>query len=215
MINADRRLKSIYVENLDALLAKLKEIDPSAHRIFRRELRKQIKPVEQLAKSFVPAEVFPGWRDTKPYYPAAWGWATDTVHRGRTYGKTGESRWQWSQEQARSGISISNAKTKVQRIKGTTFGVTALALMNKSVPGIIYELAGSGSTRSKAKTRRVSRNPEASNLFIKRVNETSGTIASDGKGKRLIYKATAEKGEQALANIAEVLKKYLGKEFRG
>jgi hypothetical protein len=87
--------------------------------------------------------------------------------------------------------------------------------MNKSVPGIIYELAGSGSARSKAKTRRVSRNREASDFFIRKVNQSGGAIASDGKGKRLIYKATALKGEQALANIAEVLKKYLGKEFRG
>jgi len=215
MLNTDRRLKIIYVENLDAILAKIKEVNPKAEKIFKRELRKQIKPVEQLAEKFVPAEVFPGWRDTKPYYPSNWGWANDTVHRGRTYGKTAESRWQWSQEVARKGIYISNVKSKVQRIKGTTFGVTALALVNASVPGIIYELAGSGSSRSRAKTRRVSRNPEASNLFIKRVNETSGTIASDGKGKRLIYKATAEKGEQALANIAEVLQKYLGRNFRG
>lgn len=215
MLNTDRRLKIIYVENLDAILAKIKEVNPKAEKIFKRELRKQIKPVEQLAKSFVPAEVFPGWRDTKPYYPSNWGWANDTVHRGRTYGKTGESRWQWSQEVAKKGIYISNVKSKVQRIKGTTFGVTALALVNASVPGIIYELAGSGSGRSRAKTRRVSRNQEASNLFIKKVNETSGTIASDGKGKRLIYKATVEKGEQALANIAEVLQKYLGRNFRG
>lgn len=214
MINTDRRLKVLYVENLDDLLAKLKKVDPTAHRIFRRELRKQIKPVAEEAKRYVPVEVFPGWRDTKPYYPPAWGWATDTTHRGRTYGETGESRWQWSQEKVRAGIQITNAKTKVQRIKGTKFGVTALALTNTSVAGIIYELAGSGSARSKGKTRRVSRNPDASEDFIYNVNKR-GRIDASGKGKRLIYKATVRHGADALDNIAKVLKQYLGKEFRG
>jgi hypothetical protein len=214
-VQPDRSLKAVYVENLDALMEKLKNIDPDLQKIFKKELRKQIKPVEKLAKSFIPAEVFPGWRDTKPYYPPTWGWAFDQNHRGRTYGKTNESRWQWSQADAIAGIQITSAKVKVQRIKGTKFSVTALALVNKSVPGIIFELTGGGTARSRGKTRRVSRNPNASEGFIRKVSQAHGAIAGDGKGKRVIYKATAEKGAQAIAGIEAVKDKYLARVFRG
>ena len=212
---ADRSLKAVYVENLDAIMKKLSEVDPDTQKIFKKELRKQIKPVEKLAKSFIPSEVFPGWRDTKPYYPTNWGWAYDQNHRGRTYGKTNQSRWQWSQADAIAGIQITSAKVKVQRIKGTTFSVTALALVNKSVPGIIFELTGGGTARSRGKTRRVSRNQNASEGFIRKVSQTHGAITGDGRGKRVIYKATAEKGEQALAGISATMDKYLGSKFRG
>lgn len=215
MIQTDKRNSVVYVEYLDAIIEAMGKVDPDAQKLFKKELRKQIKPVESLAKTFIPAEVFPGWRDTKPYYPPTWGWAFDTEHRGRTYGKTNESRWQWSQADARQGIKISSVKSKVQRIKGTTFGITALALINASVPGILFELTGSGSAKSKAKTRRVSRNANASEFFVRKVNKSSGAITADGKGKRVIYKATAQKGEQALANINAVLEKYLGRNFRG
>lgn len=213
-IKSDRSLKAVYVQDLDALMEKLKQVDPKMQKIFTRELRRQIKPVAKEAKRFIPAEVFPGWRETKPSYPTNWGWAYDTEHRGRTYGKTNESRWQWSQADAIAGIQITSAKVKVQRVNGTKFSVTALALVNKSVPGIIFELAGGGSARSKGKTRRVSRNPNASEGFIRQVNK-KGEITSDGKGKRVIYRATALKGEQALAGISAAIDKYLGQEFRG
>ena len=126
-LKSDRSLKAVYIENLDAIMKKIEEVDPDTQKIFKKELRKQIKPVEKLAKSFIPSEVFPGWRDTKPYYPTNWGWAYDQNHRGRTYGKTNQSRWQWSQADAIAGIQITSAKVKQQRVKGATFSVTALA----------------------------------------------------------------------------------------
>lgn len=214
-LKSDRSLKAVYVSGFDELMQKIEDINPDTKKLFKKELRKQIKPVEKLAKSFIPAEVFPGWRDTKPYYPPAWGWAFDQDHRGRTYGKTNESRWQWSQSDAIAGIQITSAKVKVQRGRGTDFEVTALALVNKSVPGIIFELTGGGTARSRGKTRRVSRNPNASEGFIRKVSQAHGAIAGDGKGKRVIYKATAEKGEQALAGIRTVIDKYLAQTFRG
>ena len=209
MAEVDRSLKAVYVADLDRILATMKKIDPDLQKEFRKELRKQVKPVEKLAESFVPSQPFPGWRETKPYYPTNWGWAYDTEHRGRTYGKTNKSRWQWSQAEVKAGIQVSSAKTKVQRIKGTTFAVTALALVNKSVPGIIYELAGFGTARSRGKTRRVSRNPNASDAFIAKVNATGGATE-----KRLIYKASYQLGSQVNANLVTVLKKYLGKNFK-
>ena len=211
---ADRSLKAVYVENLDAILKKMAEVDPDTQKIFKKELRKQIKPVEKLAKSFIPSEVFPGWRDTKPYYPTNWGWAYDQNHRGRTYGKTNQSRWQWSQQEAIAGVKISSAQVKVAR-RGLNIETTALALVNASVPGIIFELTGGGTARSRGKTRRVSRNPNASEGFIRKVSQAYGAIGGDGKGKRVIYRATAEKGAQALAGIQAVIDKYLAQTFRG
>jgi hypothetical protein len=209
MAEVDRSLKAVYVADLDRILATMKKIDPDLQKEFRKELRKQVKPVEKLAESFVPSQPFPGWRETKPYYPTNWGWAYDTEHRGRTYGKTNKSRWQWSQAEVKAGIQVTSAKTKVQRIKGTTFAVTALALVNKSVPGIIYELAGFGTARSRGKTRRVSRNPNASDDFIAKVNASGGSAE-----KRLIYRASYQLGSQVNANLVTVLKKYLGKNFK-
>ena len=198
---------AIYIKNFDALNARLKEMDAKLAKKFRQELKKAVKPVQRKAQSFVPNQVFPGWRDTKPYYPPAWGWATDTTHRGRSYGKTSESRWQWSIDKVVQGIFVTEAKTKVQRIKGAEFGVSALSLQSRSVPGIIYELAGFGTARSKGKTRRVSRNKDASNLFIAKVGKA--------EKPRLVYRAAYEMASQVHANLYGVLKKYLGENFRG
>ncbi len=213
-LKSDRSLKAVYVSGLDELMEKIEKVNPDTKKLFQKELRKQIKPVEKLAKSFIPAEVFPGWRDTKPYYPPTWGWAFDQTHRGRTYGKTNQSRWQWSQQEAIAGVKITSAKVKVAR-RGMGIETTALALVNASVPGIIFELTGGGTARSRGKTRRVSRNPNASEGFIRKVSQAHGAIAGDGKGKRVIYKATAQKGEQALNGIRAVIDKYLAQTFRG
>ena len=213
-LKSDRSLKAVYVSGLDELMKKIKEVNPDAKKLFKKELRKQIKPVEKLAKSFIPAEVFPGWRDTKPYYPPTWGWAFDTTHRGRTFGKTNQSRWQWSQQEAIAGVKITSAQVKVAR-RGSGVETTALALVNASVPGIIFELTGGGTGRSRGKTRRVSRNPNASEGFIRKVSQAHGAIGGDGKGKRVIYRATAEKGAQALTGIQAVIDKYLKQVFGG
>lgn len=212
MVKADRSLKAIYIADFDAILETMEKIDPELKKKFQRELKKAIKPVQEKAKSFVPSSPFEGWRETKPYYPSAWGWATDTEHRGRVYGKDSSSRWQWSQSEVRSGIKIGTAKVKVQR-EGTRFSVTALALINSSVPGIIYELAGFGTARSKGKTRRVSRNKDASEGFINKV-QASEIGGRSGK-QRLIYKASYELADQVNANLNRVLKQYLGEKFRG
>jgi nucleoid DNA-binding protein len=204
---------SIHVENLDELMAKMKKVDPDLQKEFRRGLSKAVKPVAKLAQDFVPHQPFPGWREVEPNYPPQWGWANDQVHRGRTIGKDKRSRWKWSQTEVIRGIRVSTAKTKVQRIKGVTFGVTAIAVINKSVPGIIYELAGFGSSRSRGRTRRISRNPNASEEFIGKLQRSPR--AQEYKEKRLIYRASQQLGDQVNDNLYGVLKKYLGKEFRG
>jgi hypothetical protein len=213
MIVPNRSLKAIYVENLDQLMDKMKKMDADLQKEFKRELNKSVRPVAKLAQSFVPHSPFPGWRDVEPSYPPAWGWAYDNVHRGRTIGENKRSRWKWSQSEVVAGIKLSSAKTKVQRVKGVTFSVTALAVINKSVPGIIYELAGFGSSKSRSRTRRVSRNRNASESFIRKLDGTANSSAY--KEKRLIYRASQQLGGQVNDNLYGVLKKYLGKEFRG
>jgi hypothetical protein len=213
MIVPDRSLKAIYVENLDQLMDKMKKMDADLQKEFKRELNKSVRPVAKLAQSFVPHSPFPGWRDVEPSYPPAWGWANDNVHRGRTIGENKRSRWKWSQSEVVAGIKLSSAKTKVQRVKGVTFSVTALAVINKSVPGIIYELAGFGSSKSRSRTRRVSRNRNASESFIRKLDGTANSSAY--REKRLIYRASQQLGGQVNDNLYGVLKKYLGKEFRG
>jgi hypothetical protein len=213
MIVPDRSLKAIYVENLDQLMDKMKKMDADLQKQFKRELNKSVRPVAKLAQSFVPHSPFPGWRDVEPSYPPAWGWANDNVHRGRTIGENKRSRWKWSQSEVVAGIKLSSAKTKVQRVKGVTFSVTALAVINKSVPGIIYELAGFGSSKSRSRTRRVSRNRNASESFIRKLDGTANSSAY--REKRLIYRASQQLGGQVNDNLYGVLKKYLGKEFRG
>lgn len=213
MILPDRSLKAIYVENLDVVMDKMKKMDADLQKEFKRELNKAVRPVAKLAQSFVPHSPFPGWRDVEPSYPPAWGWANDNVHRGRTIGENKRSRWKWSQSEVVAGIKLSSAKTKVQRVKGTTFSVTALAVINKSVPGIIYELAGFGTSKSRSRTRRVSRNKNASESFISKLDGTANSSAY--KEKRLIYRASQQLGGQVNDNLYGVLKKYLGKEFRG
>jgi hypothetical protein len=213
MIVPDRSLKAIYVENLDQLMDKMKKMDADLQKKFKRELNKSVRPVAKLAQSFVPHSPFPGWRDVEPSYPPAWGWANDNVHRGRTIGENKRSRWKWSQSEVVAGIKLSSAKTKVQRVKGVTFSVTALAVINKSVPGIIYELAGFGSSKSRSRTRRVSRNRNASESFIRKLDGTANSSAY--REKRLIYRASQQLGGQVNDNLYGVLKKYLGKEFRG
>ncbi len=192
---------------------KMKKMDADLQKKFKRELNKSVRPVAKLAQSFVPHSPFPGWRDVEPSYPPAWGWANDNVHRGRTIGENKRSRWKWSQSEVVAGIKLSSAKTKVQRVKGVTFSVTALAVINKSVPGIIYELAGFGSSKSRSRTRRVSRNRNASESFIRKLDGTANSSAY--REKRLIYRASQQLGGQVNDNLYGVLKKYLGKEFRG
>ena len=206
-----RSLKAVYVENLDVVMEKMKKTDPDLQKEFKRALVKEVKPVAKLAQSFVPHKPFPGWRDVNPIYPPAWGWANDTQHRGRSY--EGSSRWRWSQSEVVKGIRVSQAKVKVQRQRLATFSVTAIAVVNKSVPGIIYELAGFGTSKSKGRTRRVSRNPNASESFIDKLQSTTASAAY--REKRLIYRAGYQMADQVNDNLYAVLKKYLGKEFRG
>jgi len=196
MIKAD----VIYSEELNELREKLKELDPKLQRQFEKELTSAVKPVRDLARNFVPSQGARNWKAIEPTYPAGWQWASDQVHRNkRNY--DGKSIWYFSQGDVKAGIKISRAKSKVMRIRGATFGVTALALINSNVGGIIYELAGYGKRKSRSNS---SRNPNAKKDFVTAIR----TDAPAGK-KRLIYRAADSMGNMVLDKIDKVISNYV------
>lgn len=196
MIKAD----VIYSEELNELRAKLKELDPKLQKQFEKELTSAVKPVRDLARSFVPSQGARNWRAIEPTYPAGWGWANDQTHRNKK-SVDGKSIWYFSEGNIKAGIRISKAKSKVMRIRGATFGVTALALINSNVGGIIYELAGYGKRKSRSNS---SRNPNAKKDFVTAIR----TDAPLGK-KRLIYRAADQIGNLTLDKIDKVITKYV------
>jgi hypothetical protein len=198
----------IYIKNFDAIMKKMEEMDKKLAKKFKRELRQAVKPVQTKAQSFVPTQPFPGWRDVNPTYPPVWGWANDTEHRGRTIGKNNVSRWKWSQDEVKKGIVISRAPTTVQR-QGFNITTSALSIQSKSIAGIIYELAGFGKAASKARTRKVSRNKNASQEFIAKLNRTR-----PASRPRLLYEAAHQLSSQVHDNLYKVLKNYLKDEFK-
>lgn len=190
----------VYSEDLDALIAKLKEFDPKLQKQLQKELTDAVKPVRDLARKFVPSEGATNWTAKEPTYPAGWGWATDQVHRNKkTY--DGKSIWSFNQGDIKSGIKISKAKSKVMRIRGATFGVTALALINSNVGGIIYELAGYGKRKSRSNS---SRNPNAKTDFVRAIK----TDAEPGQ-KRLIYRAANAMGNMTTDKIQKVVDRWM------
>jgi hypothetical protein len=74
-------------------------------------------------------------------------------------------------------------------------------------------LAGFGTSKSRSRTRRISRNNNASESFIGKLQSTASS--SGYKEKRLIYRASQQLGGQVNDNLYGVLKKYLGEKFRG
>jgi hypothetical protein len=148
----------------------------------------------------VPSNGARNWTAKEPTYPAGWGWANDQVHRNKkTY--DGKSIWSFNQGDIKSGIKVSKAKSKVMRIRGATFGVTALALINSNVGGIIYELAGYGKRKSRSNS---SRNPNAKTDFVRAIK----TDAEPGQ-KRLIYRAANAMGNMTLDKIDKVVDRWM------
>jgi len=87
--------------------------------------------------------------------------------------------------------------------------VAALALVNSTPGGAIYELAGAGSKSSQARTKSVSRNYKAQDdfkIFFPKVA---------GAPRRLIYKAEAVLGDKVRTEIAKIIDERLYKFIRG
>lgn len=195
----------IQVANLDDLLKDLKALNPKLRSDLMKGLTRAVRPVRDEARKLVPDQnPITNWRQTEPTYTSA-AWVNDFEHRGHEAG----IRWKWSPSDVRRGIKVSRAKFRTGRGSFSKEEVSAVALINTTPPGIIYELAGSGTSASVRRTKRVSRNRDSRNDFI-----IAMTKAGRGQPKRLVYRAAATKGKKALDDIQKVLDERLYKFVR-
>jgi hypothetical protein len=192
--------RGIYIEDYKKLLGDLKSLSPDLQKDLLKTLKKVVRPLQNKARDFVPGDpALSGWRTVAPTYTSA-GWENDKEHRGRA----SDVRWVWDSKKMRNGIKISTAKSSQERAPGQTlYKVNALALTNKSVPGIIYELAEPDTPRKGAAMK--SRNPNAPDDFRKGIARKG----DHGHRPRLIYKVAMMHGKQAQDDIQDVLDKKL------
>ena len=191
--------------NYDRLLRDLKNLSPKLAKDFQKNLSKAVQPVRDEARRLVPIEnPVRNWRQTEPTYTSN-SWINDFEHRGRDAG----NRWTWRPIDVRRGIKITRAKIRTGK-NNTLFAeqVTALAVINSTPGGIIYELAGSGTAASRRRTKNVSRNYRAPQSFELAMNKR-------GKSKRLLYKAASTHGTKALNEIQRILDQQLIRFTRG
>lgn len=190
--------------NYDRLLKDLKSFGPKYTRDLQRGLTKAVSPVRDKARSFVPiVGPLTNWRSVDPTYRSA-SWMNDDYHRGRD----SAMRWNWRPMDVRRGIKVSRTKTKTGR-RNTLFAeqVNALAVINSTPGGIIYELAGTGK-RNRGKS--VSRNPQARRDFVNALAKKDiGRGTMQGNGYRLLYRANALLGNKALDSIQRILDERL------
>jgi hypothetical protein len=193
----------IDLHNFDRLLKDLKKFSPDTAKQFQRNLSKAVTPVRDQARNLVPAQSpITNWRSVDPTYTSR-AWQSDDYHRGRD----AAMRWNWRPTDVKRGIKISRTKTKTGR-GNTLFAeqVTALAVINSSVGGIIYELAGTGKAKSVNRSKSVSRNPRARDSFINAIDrKDTGRGNMQKKGYRLLYRANALRGKRALDEIQNIL----------
>ena len=195
----------IDLHNFDKLLKDLKKFSPDAAKAFQRNLTKAVTPVRDEARKLVPIDnPVRNWRQVEPTYTYG-SWQNDFEHRGRD----AAVRWTWRPIDVKRGIKISRTRTRTGR-NNTMFAeqVTALAVINSTPGGIIYELTGSGSAASRRRTKNVSRNFKAPQAFELAMNKR-------GKSKRLIYKAASTHGAKALNQIQNILETQLIRFSRG
>lgn len=198
------RNQSIYSPDFDRLMKDLKKLDPQLRSTLYKNLTKAVQPVRDEARSLVPPiRPLTNWRQTEPTYQSA-SWANDFEHRGRDSGV----RWVWNPVNVRRGIKISRARRRTGRSGGGREEVSALSVINSDVGGIIYELTGAGKSMGR-RTGNKSRNPNAPIDFRKRM------IAKEGKGKRLLIKAAATKGNAVQDEIERILAAQLFRFERG
>ena len=196
--------QNVYSPDLDKLLKDLKKLDPKLRQTLNKSLTKAVQPVRDEARKLVPTDnPVRNWRPVEPTYTSN-SWINDFEHRGRD----SAMRWTWRPVDVRRGIKTSRTRKRTGRSSAGRQEVSALSVINSDVGGIIYELTGAGTSASKRRTKRVSRNPSAGDDFELAMNKR-------GKSKRLIYKAAASHGDAVQDNIQRILESELFKFVRG
>ncbi len=202
-----RASESILIEDFDKMIKELKLINPQLRKDFNKGLNEAVKPMTRLARSFVPGSVQYKGRDVFQQQPPDYSspsWINDKVHRSRD-----PLRWTWQSGQVIKGIKVRRTTINKVPFGYNKVAVAALALVNSSPAGAIYELAGAGKESSRAKTKNVSRNYKAPEDFRFLMPKVAGNP------RRLIYKAEAVLGTKVREQIAKVIDERLLKFVRG
>ena len=210
----------VLVPDLDKLRKDLKKVDPQLTKDMAKALTAAAKPLVNKARTFVPSDIRSGsgkfiWREDAPTYTSA-AWANDKEHRGRD----AKDRWVWNPNDVQKGIKIerSGLVRRSATFGGRSFGkqlreIAALRVVNKTVAGAIFELAGVNPGKS-SKDKSNSRNPNAGEDF-KRVLNRQYAITQGRKKGRVLYKAAQDSVPAITKEVEQVLTRFLGRFARG
>jgi hypothetical protein len=114
----------IVLTGIKETLKALESFDKQAVRDFTKVINNELRTAKNDAQGLVSSA------------PPLSGWSTTPAKNPRSRGGAG---WPaWDQSVIKGGISTSKAERKVRKDYTTTAG----ALINRSAPGVIYELAG-------------------------------------------------------------------------
>lgn len=204
------RAKSILIPDFDALVKDLKKLDPQLRKDFDKALKAAAKPLVEKARGFVPAEIRNSsgayvWKPTPPTYSTP-AWINDTEHRGRD----AANRWVWKDALIKRNIKVVKSTANKVPFGYSKVAVAALAVVNRSPAGAIFELAGRGSAASRAKTKSSSRNQtnnQFNDMLIKKY-----PFMGDAQYGRILYRAASivapEVRKQVLAVIDTRLRAF-------
>ena len=202
-----RASESIFIADFDKLIKELKAISPALRKDFNKGLNEAVKPMTKLARTFVPGSVQYNGREVFAAQPPDYSspaWINDKIHRSRD-----PLRWTWQPATVARGIKVRRTTMNKVPYGYNKVAVAALALVNSTPGGAIYELAGAGKDSSRTRTKSVSRNYKAQDdfkIFFPKVA---------GAPKRLIYKAEAVLGDKVRTEIAKIIDERLYKFIRG
>jgi len=209
---AMERGKSVLVEDFDALVKDLKKLDPQLRKDFDKALKIAAKPLVDKARSFVPSEIRSKSgrviiRTIAPTYTSP-SWVNDEIHRDK------RKRWVWSEGEVRRGIKVTKITKNKVPVGYNKVATAALAVVNRSAIGSIFELAGKGKSASQARTIRKSRNPKAREDFVSAL-ASNYPVAGESAAGRLVYRAEAIAGLSVREAVAKVIDERLKKFVRG
>ena len=201
------RAKSILISDFDKLVKDLKKLDPQLRKDFDKALKEAAKPLVEKARGFVPAEIRNSsgayvWKPEPPTYSTA-AWINDTEHRGRD----AANRWVWKDSIIKRNIKVVKSTANRVPFGYSKVATAALAVVNRSPAGAIFELAGRGSAASRKKTTSKSRN-QTNNLFNDMLIKKY-PFMGDAQYGRILYKAASLVAPEVRKQVLKVLDERL------
>ena len=134
-------------------------------------------------------------------------WINDSEHRGRD----AANRWVWKDALVKRNIKVVKSTANKVPFGYSKVATAALAVVNRSPAGAIFELAGRGSAASRARTTSKSRN-QTNNVFNDMLIKKYPFIG-DAQYGRILYRAASivapEVRKQVLAVVDQRLKAFV------